>query len=87
MMLDHDDPKKIIARCPDFLMEPETYYEKFGLYIPNVVFPSGAVVKEGLLYLYYGACDTAIGLATVNLDDLVKHVMDTGRAYASDAAK
>ena len=52
-------------------MEPEAYYEKFGLYIPNVIFPTGAVVVDGLVHIYYGACDTAIGLATVPLEEVL----------------
>jgi predicted GH43/DUF377 family glycosyl hydrolase len=79
MLLDLDDPRKVLARCPDFIMEPETYYEKFGLFIPNVIFPTGAVVKDSLLWIYYGCCDTAIGLATVPLDELVDHVLAVGR--------
>ncbi|MGE5611632.1 MAG: glycosidase [Bacillota bacterium] len=75
MLLDLNDPRKVIARTSNFIMEPEMYYERFGLYIPNVIFPTGNVVKDGLLYLYYGACDTAICLATVPLDELVDHVM------------
>jgi predicted GH43/DUF377 family glycosyl hydrolase len=76
MMLDLEDPTRVIARCPDFLMEPEAYYERFGLYIPNVIFPTGNVVVEGQIYLYYGCCDTAIGLATVELDPVVAYVME-----------
>ncbi|MFP4381655.1 MAG: glycosidase [Candidatus Sumerlaeia bacterium] len=75
MMLDINDPTKVIARCPQFIMEPTEYYEKHGLYIPNVIFPTAAVVKDGVVHIYYGACDTAIGLATVGLDELVAHVM------------
>ncbi len=75
MILDLDDPRKVIARSRNFIMEPETYYEKFGLYIPNVIFPTGSVVKDGLLYLYYGVCDTAIALATVPLDELLADVL------------
>ena len=44
---------------------PEAYYERFGFYIPNMIFPTGNVVVDGLLYLYYGVCDTAIALATM----------------------
>jgi predicted GH43/DUF377 family glycosyl hydrolase len=62
MLLDLDDPTRVIARPPDFIMEPETYYEKLGLFIPNVIFPTGNVVKDGLLWIYYGVCDTAIAL-------------------------
>lgn len=75
MMLDLHDPARVIARYPTFIMEPETYYERFGLYIPNVIFPTAAVVKDGLLHLYYGCCDTSISLATIELDALVAAVM------------
>ena len=75
MLLDLDDPTRVIARASHFLMEPEAYYERFGLYIPNVIFPTGNVVKDGLLYLYYGVCDTAIALATVPLQELVDEIL------------
>jgi predicted GH43/DUF377 family glycosyl hydrolase len=79
MLLDLSDPRTVLARTPRFLMEPEAYYEKFGLYIPNVIFPTGSAVKDGLLWLYYGVCDTAIALATVALDELVQHVLSCAR--------
>ncbi len=79
MILDAADPRKVLARCPDFLMEPQPYYEKHGSFIPNVIFPTGAVVHDGVLRLYYGVCDTAIALATAPLDSLVDHVWRTGR--------
>lgn len=75
LLLDLHDPSKIIARTRSPILEPETYYEKFGLVIPNVVFPSANVVHDGQLYIYYGVCDTAICLATVPLDELVAHVL------------
>ena len=75
MLLDLDDPTKVLARTSHPIMEPETYYEKFGLYIPNVIFPTGNVVVDGTLYLYYGVCDTAIALATCRLNDLLERVL------------
>jgi len=75
MILDLQNPRKVIARTRKFIMEPETYYEKFGLYIPNVIFPTGSVVRDELLYLYYGVCDTAIALATVPLEELLEHIL------------
>lgn len=75
MLLDLEDPSCVIARCPEPILEPTEYYERFGLYIPYVVFPTGGVVVDGLLYIYYGCCDTAIALATVPLDELVDHVL------------
>ncbi len=80
MLLDLADPRRVLARCPDFVMEPEEYYEKFGLFIPNVIFPTGAVVKDGLVWLYYGCCDTSIGLATAPLDELLEHVLRSSEA-------
>jgi predicted GH43/DUF377 family glycosyl hydrolase len=74
MMLDPENPERVIARTRNFIMEPETYYEKHGLVIPNVVFPTGGVVRDGMLYMYYGCADTAIGLATAPLDLMVGHV-------------
>lgn len=75
MLLDLENPEKVLARTRNFIMEPQEYYEKYGLVIPNVVFPTGCVVKDGLLYIYYGCCDTCIGLATVPVDELIEYVL------------
>jgi predicted GH43/DUF377 family glycosyl hydrolase len=75
LMLDMNDPSKVIARTRNFIMQPREHYERFGLVIPNVVFPTANVVKDGLVYIYYGCCDTCISLATVPLAELVAHVM------------
>jgi beta-1,2-mannobiose phosphorylase / 1,2-beta-oligomannan phosphorylase len=32
-------------------------------------------VVDGLLHIYYGCCDTAIGLATARLEEVVNFVM------------
>lgn len=75
MLLDRDHPETVIARSPEFIMEPQEYYEKVGLIIPNVVFPTAAVVKDGRLYIYYGCADTCIGVATVMLEDMLNYVL------------
>jgi predicted GH43/DUF377 family glycosyl hydrolase len=71
MLLDLENPGKVLSRAKDFILEPREYYERFGLYIPNVVFPTAAVVKDSLVYIYYGVTDTAICLATVPLAELI----------------
>jgi predicted GH43/DUF377 family glycosyl hydrolase len=68
MMLDLDDPRKILGRTRAPILVPREYYELFGLYIPNVVFPTGGFIRDGELFLYYGVCDTAIALATAPLE-------------------
>ncbi len=75
-LLDLNDPTRVIARSPEAIMEPEAYYEKFGLWLPNVIFPTANVVKDGLLYLYYGCCDTCIALATVPLEELLDYLVE-----------
>lgn len=71
MILDLDDVERVIARSAKPIMEPETYYERFGLVIPRVIFPTGAVVREDQLDLYYGCTDTAIALASVFMEELL----------------
>ena len=56
-------------------MEPEVDYETNGYY-NGCVFPTGIVEKDGLLYIYYGAGDKVICLATTKLDDLLKHLKE-----------
>ena len=69
-LLDLDDPRKVIARTRRPVLEPLYDYELEGD-VPNVVFPQGAVVEDGLLRLFYGAADTTIGEATAPLADVL----------------
>ncbi|EMS70671.1 glycosylase [Ruminiclostridium cellobioparum] len=75
MLLELENPGKVIARSAEPIMEPQEYYEKYGLVIPNTVFPTANIVKDGLLYIYYGCCDTCISLATVPLGELLDHLL------------
>lgn len=74
MMLDLENPGRVIARAPRFIMEPEHDYEKKGV-VPNVVFPTGNVVIDGQIFVYYGGGDRCIGVATAPLKELVNYVM------------
>ena len=70
MLLDLDDPKIILARSDEPLFEPEELYETEGQ-VPNVVFPCGSVVIEGVVYIYYGGADSVVGVATMSLEKLL----------------
>jgi beta-1,2-mannobiose phosphorylase / 1,2-beta-oligomannan phosphorylase len=72
LLLDIKDPLRVFARTREPVMEPREYYERFGLFIPNVVFPTGAVLLNETVYLYYGACDTCICMATAPLETLMR---------------
>jgi predicted GH43/DUF377 family glycosyl hydrolase len=70
ILLDRDDPSKIISRTKHPLLTPETMYERYG-YIQNITFPTGALIHEGNLDIYYGAADTSTARASVNLEQLL----------------
>jgi len=74
MLLDLNDPRKVIARVPEPIMSPEAEYEWQGLYPHGVVFPTANVVLDGKLFVYYGCADKFIGVATANFDELVNYV-------------
>jgi predicted GH43/DUF377 family glycosyl hydrolase len=71
VLLDINDPAITLARTSDPIFEPDEPYEKAGI-VNNVVFPCGMVEKDGLLYIYYGAADTVTGVATIELDILLR---------------
>jgi len=76
LLLDHADPQKVLGRTAPFLV-PETEYERTGM-IPNIVFPSSAVIRGEMLEVYYGGADTVCARASVKLSDLLDTL--TGRA-------
>ena len=77
MLLDLDDPSKIKYRTKDWIFQPETDYETQGCYSGGgVVFPCGKVVIDGTLFVYDGAADKYIGLATCRLDKLIDYLME-----------
>lgn len=74
-LLDLNNPQKVIARSSKPILEPERDYEKRGD-VPNVVFPTGAIVKGRELFIYYGAADKYCCLASCNLDDLMNYLLN-----------
>lgn len=67
-----DAPDVLIARGDSWIFGPEADYERAGD-VPNVAFPCGYTVgADGdTLYLYYGAADTSIALATASINDIL----------------
>ena len=78
ILLDLNDPTKIIARTKHFFMEPEEEYETNGYY-NGCVFPTAVVKKDDTLYVYYGAGDKVICLATIKEDELLKYVKEDSK--------
>jgi len=69
-----DDPQIEIARLPYPLFKPEMEWELKGE-VNNVCFPTGAIVQEDTLFIYYGAADERIGCASVSLSELLSELL------------
>lgn len=74
-LLDLENPQKEIARLPYPLFFPEKPWELRGE-VNNVCFPTGAVVENDTLYIYYGAADEAIALASLSISELTKELLN-----------
>lgn len=73
ILLDLEEPWKVIGRTNSYLMMPQEPYEQHGN-CDNTIFPCGAIPKydKDELWLYYGACDFAICLAKGSLSGVVE---------------
>ncbi|TDL45613.1 glycoside hydrolase family 130 protein [Microbacterium oleivorans] len=68
IILDRDDPSKVVARTPEPLLAPETDDERSGI-VPNVVFPTAIEEVDGRLFVFYGMADSKIGVALLERTD------------------
>jgi predicted GH43/DUF377 family glycosyl hydrolase len=62
LLLDPEDPSRVLARTAEPLLAPESAEELAGT-VPNVVFPTAIEAVDGILYVFYGMADTHIGVA------------------------
>ena len=81
MLMDLQEPWRIIGFSREPLLAPETWYETgapgpdgvpFDGFRTNVIFPGGMILEDsGEMKIYYGASDTVECLATAHIDDLI----------------
>jgi predicted GH43/DUF377 family glycosyl hydrolase len=69
LLLDLDDPRRIIGHLSDPLLLPDET-EREG-YVPNVLYTCGGLINGDQLILPYGFSDSGIGIATISLPDLL----------------
>ncbi len=69
-IFDKDNPERLVFRTERPILEPDEDYERFG-YVPNVVFSCGSVLKGNKLLISYGGADTVIGVATLDLNEII----------------
>jgi len=71
MLLDSDDPSKVLQQAENPFLQPEQPYETEGFF-PMVVFSNGLVQQEdGRVFVYYGACDAYTCLVETTVEELM----------------
>jgi beta-1,2-mannobiose phosphorylase / 1,2-beta-oligomannan phosphorylase len=74
-LMELDAPWKEIARLPYPLFKPDQDFELTGGDVDDVCFPTGTVLEDDQLYIYYGAADELIACASVSLKGLVEELL------------
>jgi predicted GH43/DUF377 family glycosyl hydrolase len=71
LLLDIDEPWKVLARSEDPIMEPSADYELTGFF-GNVIFTNGHLVDGDALTIYYGASDSVICGAQFSIREILQ---------------
>ncbi|WP_258102077.1 glycoside hydrolase family 130 protein [Marinoscillum pacificum] len=71
LLLDLNDPSKVLARSEEPIMEPNVEYEQTGFF-GNVVFTNGHLVDGDKVTVYYGASDEVICGAELSISEILK---------------
>lgn len=58
MLLDLNDPTRVIYRSAYPILEPDSHYENDGK--PGIVYACGATIKDAVLHVYYGGADRVV---------------------------
>ena len=75
ILLDLENPAKVIRRTDEWIFGPKAHYEREGD-VDDVVFPCGWIKKDNKVLMYYGAADSRLCLATANFDELLNFVLE-----------
>jgi len=70
LLLDREDPRRVLRRTTDPIMVPEADFEREG-FVPNVVFPTGIVDRGDTIQAFYGAADACVGVVEWRKSDVL----------------
>jgi predicted GH43/DUF377 family glycosyl hydrolase len=75
VLLDGRDPTKMLARSELPMLCPDRSYEREG-FAADVIFPTGAVYREGgrELLLFCGGADEVVSVLTLSVDTILEHL-------------
>ncbi|MCD8177775.1 MAG: glycoside hydrolase family 130 protein [Tannerellaceae bacterium] len=71
LLLDLNDPSRVLARSVEPIMEPIAPYEQTGFF-GNVVFTNGHLVEGDTIKMYYGASDEVICGAEFSIAEILE---------------
>jgi predicted GH43/DUF377 family glycosyl hydrolase len=71
-LLDKTDPRKVIARTPRPVLEPEVG-NRDG-YVPNVVYSCGSMLRDRTMLVPFGVADNFASFGTIKVDDLLSEM-------------
>ena len=82
VILDIDNPSKVLYRTRDYLLTPEKLYETTG-FVQNVIFPCANLydADTGRIAIYYGAADTYTALAFTQVDELIDYIKKNSEVF------
>ena len=82
VILDIDNPSKVLYRTRDYLLTPEKSYETAG-FVPNVAFPCANLydADTGRIAIYYGAADTYTAIAFAQVDELLSYIKKNSEVF------
>jgi beta-1,2-mannobiose phosphorylase / 1,2-beta-oligomannan phosphorylase len=70
LLLDLDNPAKVLSKSDGPIMVPEESFEKEG-FLGGVVFPTGIVDQDGRVLVYYGAADECVGVTAFDREAML----------------
>lgn len=82
VILDINNPSKVLYRTRDYLLTPEKPYETTG-FVPNVAFPCANLydAATGRIAIYYGAADTYTAIAFCQVDELIDYIKNNSEVF------
>lgn len=70
LLLDANDPSRVIGRSGEPVLRPEAEYERSGFF-DGVVFSCGLLAEDDLVRIYYGAADGVTAVADLSLEEIL----------------
>jgi beta-1,4-mannooligosaccharide/beta-1,4-mannosyl-N-acetylglucosamine phosphorylase len=82
VILDINEPSKVLFRTRDYILTPEKLYETSG-FVPNVTFPCANLydAETGRIAIYYGAADTYTAVAFTQVDELINYIKNNSEVF------